>query len=242
MSILVSLIAGLSTIIGGLVIFLKNDNKDNIIVIGLSLAAGAMITLSVFELLPISIYDIYLNNDLLRASIISVGMFEIGFLLVFLSNKLVGKGKSSLYKIGFLNMITLMIHNFPEGILTFVSTYNNYNIGVKIALSIMIHNIPEGISIAIPIYYSTGSRGRALFMCFISCLSEVFGALLCFLFINYKIDIINMNLLYLIIAGLMISLSLFKIIPEANKYNNKRYLLFGFIIGVVIMSLSILFF
>lgn len=234
-----SLIAGISTIIGGLIIFLNFKNKENIITAGLSVAAGVMISLSVFELIPSSISNILNKNSLFIGIIIIIGMFEIGCLIIYLSSILAGKSSDTLYRLGFLNMIAIMLHNFPEGIASFITTFNNFEVGYKISLAILIHNIPEGLSIAIPIYYSTKSRGRAILYCAISGLSEPLGALLCYFLIKNNISIINMDILFLIIAGLMISLSIFKIFPEIKKYNNNKLKVLGLFIGCLIIFITI---
>ena len=115
-------------------------------------------------------------------------MILIGYLLNTCINKKIaekGFNSSNLYRVGILSMIALMIHNLPEGILTFLSSSVDIKLGLKLSIAIMLHNIPEGIAIAVPIYYSTGSRGKAVINTLISGLSEPIGALLAYLFL-YK--------------------------------------------------------
>ena len=72
------------------------------------------------------------------------------------------RNTGKLMKTGVFTAIAVTLHNFPEGIASYVSTMKNSALGVSIALAIAIHNIPEGIAISIPVYYSTGSRKKAL--------------------------------------------------------------------------------
>ena len=106
-----------------------------------------------------------------------VGVFngDIGYIINILINKKITKNKhneSNLYRIGILSMIALMIHNIPEGILTFLTSTINIKLGIKLSIAIMMHNIPEGITIAIPLYYSTKSKFKAIKNTLISGLSE----------------------------------------------------------------------
>ena len=85
-------------------------------------------------------------------------------------------------------MIAIILHNLPEGIATFVATSSDVKLGLSLAIAIAMHNIPEGISISVPIYYSTGSKKRAIFYTLVSALSEPLGALLAFIFLKNFIN------------------------------------------------------
>ena len=88
-----------------------------------------------------------------------ITIFFLGFLMINFLNKQISKiSSNNLYKLGILNILALIAHNFPEGIATFISSYQNINLGIKLAISIIFHNISEGISIAIPIYYATKNK------------------------------------------------------------------------------------
>ena len=171
---LITTIAGLSTMIGVIFIFLKIKNINKFLSISLSFSSIVMILISIFDLLPESFFYLVLKNKL-SGIIISIISFLSGIILIKFSNiifkKLEEKG-SSLYKLGILSAIVLMLHNIPEGIITFLTSGTNKILGIKIAIAIMLHNIPEGISIAVPIYYSTYSVSRAVKTTLISALSE----------------------------------------------------------------------
>lgn len=62
------------------------------------------------------------------------------------------KNKSSLMKMGVLTAIAITIHNFPEGIATFISALEDPQIGISVAFAVAIHNIPEGIVVSVLIY------------------------------------------------------------------------------------------
>merc|ERR1712224_301064 len=65
-----------------------------------------------------------------------------------------------LQKMGLMCAISIAIHNFPEGLATFIATLDDPKVGAVLAIAIAIHNIPEGIAVAFPIYYATGSKWK----------------------------------------------------------------------------------
>ncbi len=84
-------------------------------------------------------------------------------------------------RIGKFTALGIAIHNFPEGLVTFVSgATGDVAFGLMIATAIAIHNNPEGFSVSIPIFYATGSRKKAFFYSFMSGVAESIGALLGF--------------------------------------------------------------
>ena len=135
-------------------------------------------------------------------------------------------------------MLAIIIHNIPEGIATFMATNSNIMLGISLTIAIALHNIPEGISISIPIYYATNSRFKAIFYTFISAISEPFGALLTYLFLSNFINDRIMGCLFGIIAGIMIHISLYELLPTANSYNKKGIMFLFFIIGVLFMIIN----
>ena len=110
-----------------------------------------------------------------------------------------------------------------------------------LTIAIALHNIPEGISISIPIYYSTNSKFKAFFYTFISGMSEPLGALISYLFLSRFINEIILGIIYSIIAGMMINISINELYKEAIDYNKKNTIIY-FIIGSFIMILNHLLF
>ena len=124
---------------------------------------------------------------------------------------------NNLYKLGIISMIALILHNIPEGMITFLTTSKNTSLGISLSLSIALHNIPEGMIISIPIYYGEGSRKKACFYTLIAALSEPFGALISYLFL-YNINNFLFAILLSMTAGIMIYLSIY----EIKYYKEKK--------------------
>lgn len=226
-SFLVTSIAGLSTVIGTIPIFFKIKNIDKLINISLAFSSGVMASVSIFSLLPES-YN-YLRSILLLIFFILIGIF-----FTIILNKIFKYIDNKLYKLGIISMIALIIHNIPEGILTFSTTTTNVYLGLSLALSIMFHNIPEGISISVPIYFSTKSKKKAFLYTLISGFSEVIGALFTYLFLYKYINNNFIGFILSITTGIMLYISLFELLPQSLLYSKKRTYLF-FIIGFIFM-------
>lgn len=237
-ALLISTIAGLSTVIGGLVIFFRIKNIDKFITFCLSFTAVIMIGISVIELFPESFFTLSKNYSMFLTIIIILIIFVLGIFIIRLTNKLINNS-DNLYKIGILNMIVLILHNFPEGITTFITSYHDLNIGISIAIAIMLHNIPEGVAIAVPIYCSTKSKKKALLKTFLSGISEPIGALFAFIFLKNYINDVLIAFLLIVVCAIMITLSIEKLLPEAINRKSDKSLKMGFIIGIIVLFVSL---
>lgn len=238
-SFLLTFIAGFSTMIGTLLIFIKT--KTTKIIIGsLSFAAGVMFSVSILDLIPEAI-SLLKYKSYLEIPLIAVFM-AIGMLFSISIDKYIPKEQnanhSGLFRVGLISMFAIIMHNIPEGIATFMATNTNISLGISLTVAIALHNIPEGISIAVPIYYSTKSRGKALLYTFISGMSEPLGALLAFLFLKPFMNDFIMGILMSIIAGIMIHIALYELLPESLKYNIKKLTYIFFIIGSIFMIIN----
>ena len=237
-ALLISTIAGLSTVIGGLIVFLKIKNIDKFITFCLSFTATIMIGISILELFPESFFTLLNKYTFFITSLSIILIFVIGIIIIRVINHLL-KNTNNLYKIGILNMIALILHNFPEGITTFITSIHDIDIGIKIGIAIMFHNIPEGIAIAAPIYCATNNKLKAISKTFISWLSEPLGAIFAYLFLKNYIDEYLISFLLIIVSAIMISLSLEKLLPEAMSHNSKKMLKMGLILGLMALFISL---
>lgn len=239
---ILSSIAGISTLIGFLFIFIKN-NKESSISKALGFASGVMLTISITDLIPNS-FILLFNDNVIYSIFILLLSFLIGIFLSSIIDTKVEKkslNSSKLYKLGLINMLVIMMHNIPEGIATYITTTKNIKLGLIITIAIALHNIPEGISISIPIYYSTKSKLKAFLYTFISGMSEPLGALISYLFLSKFINDTVLGIIYSIIAGMMINISINELYKESIKYNKKNTIIY-FVIGSILMILNHLLF
>lgn len=231
-------LAGLSTLIGTIPIFIKNKS-NKIIISALAFAAGVMISVSIIDLIPEGINYLNKTFKLFPTILITSIFIIIGIILSMTIDKYINKSREGeLYKVGIISMIAIILHNIPEGIATYLSSEFNLKLGLSLTTAIALHNIPEGISIALPIYYGTKSRGKALLYTLLSALSEPLGALLAYLFLSKIINNNIMGILMSLIAGIMIQISFYELLPTSLKYKNKKYTIILLIIGIIFMITS----
>ena len=239
LAFLFTFIAGVSTLFGLLPILFNIKNNDKIISYSLAFASGVMLSISIFDLIPSSIkyFSIYYNYSLL---IISFFMF-IGISFSLLVDYFINKySNNSLYRVGLISFIGLIIHNIPEGIITFVTTSKDLRLGLSLMIAILMHNIPEGISIGIPIYYASNSKIKAFLYVFIAGISEFFGAIITFLFLKFFINNIIIGILFSMVSGIMIYISLIDLLYYSLKNSGLLSSFFFFIIGFVFMFVNLL--
>ena len=230
---IISFLSGLSTLIGYFSIYIKKD-KNKIIKNSLALASGVMLCVSIIELIPEGIKLLNKSNDTYIIGIISI---TIGMLLPIIINKVIKE--EGLYKLGIISSIAIIMHNIPEGIITYLTSVINIKLGINIALAIAMHNIPEGITIAVPIYYGTKNKKKAFKIVLISALSEPIGALLAHILLRKIITDKTIGIILLLVAGIMSYLSIVELLPKALKYKEKKKTIIFFIIGIIIMYLSV---
>lgn len=236
MPFFITFLASLSTLVGSLLIFFKKNKK--IIIASLSFASSVMLIISLSDLLP-EAFNLIKIDDLYLKIIYILVFLNIGIIMAMFLNKFCYY-ENELYRVGVVSMIAIILHNIPEGIITFITCSNNLKLGIKLGIAIACHNIPEGITIALPIYYATNSKKRALLYTFISGFSEFFGAIISYLFLAKYIN--NLGILFAIISGLMIYISLFELLPAAYKYKNNKIIFIFYLIGIVFFIISSSFF
>lgn len=235
MALTLSLIAGLSTIIGSIFIFFKKNK--NVLLNSFAFAAGVMITVSLIDLIPESFSYLSTYYYPFPALLFVLICFVIGILISSFIDYYIPEN-NPIYKIGIISLIAIIMHNIPEGMATFIASNTDIKLGITLTIAIALHNIPEGITIALPIFYSTKSRRRALLYTTIAGLSEFFGALITCIFLKDYITYKFMGYLLAVIAGIMIQISFYELLPEVWKARQKRGILY-FLLGSIIMFLSI---
>lgn len=154
---------------------------------------------------------------------------------------------TKLLRMGLFTAVAIAVHNFPEGLATFLAALEDPSVGAAIAIAIALHNIPEGISVSVPIFYATGDRKKAFVYSSLSGLAEPVGAVIAYLgmrlFLGGDSGVIPpqvMGMLFGGVAGIMVYISLDELLPTSRAYGKGHDSLFGLIAGMAVMALSLL--
>ena len=100
-------------------------------------------------------------------------------------------------------------------------------------------SMPEGFAVALPIYYATGSRARALGFAALSGLAEPLGALLAYLAFGQHLGDRGMAALMAAVAGVMVFLALDQLLPNAKRYGVGHESVYGLVVGMLIMAVTL---
>lgn len=257
-----TLFAGLSTGLGSAIAFFAKRTNTKLLSVSLGFSAGVMIYISFTEILGTS-------KEYLEASLganaggwAAAGAFFSGILLVAIIDGLVppfenphemhkiedmapsktSAGQRKLLRMGMFSAVAIAIHNFPEGMATFIAALKDPVTGVSIALAIAIHNIPEGISVSVPIFYATGSRKKAFLYSSLTGLAEPMGALIGYLVLFPFLNDTVFGVLFGFVAGIMVFISLDELLPAAHEYGEHHLAIYGLIAGMALMAVSLLLF
>lgn len=256
---LLTLFAGLSTGIGSLLAFFSKKDNKKFLSISLGFSAGVMIYVSfveIFQKARISLTSALGDN---KGTWLTVIAFFAGMLLIGIIDKLIPKEDNphefcslddleckkrnemkALRRTGIFTALAIGIHNFPEGLATFVSAMQDTSIAIPIAIAIALHNIPEGIAVSVPIYYSTGSKKKAFLYSLASGISEPIGALIGYLLLRNLFNDLTFGLIFAAVAGIMVFISLDELLPSAREYGEHHLSIYGLISGMMVMAISLL--
>lgn len=255
-----TLFAGLSTGIGSAIALMAKRTNTKFLSVALGFSAGVMIYVSFVEILSKARVELTEVYGLREGSWFTVlaffaGIFVIGVIDKFIPNienphevkrveemDHIDAKKKRLARMGIFTALAIGIHNFPEGLATFTAALSDPNLGIAIAVAIAIHNIPEGIAVSVPVYYATGSRKKAFWLSFSSGLAEPIGALVGYLLLMPFLSPAVFGILFAMVAGIMVFISLDELLPAAEEYGEHHYSIYGMVGGMALMAVSLLLF
>lgn len=255
-----TLFAGLSTGIGSALAFFTKSTNTRFLSVSLGFSAGVMIYVSFVEILQKARESLIPEFGDKMAAWYAVLAFFAGILVIALIDRLIpsyenphevrrvedmGKDEKrdpKLVRMGLFTALAIAIHNFPEGIATFMAGMSDTSIAIPIAVAIAIHNIPEGIAVSVPISYGSGSKRKGFILSFLSGLAEPVGALLAWLILMPFLSDTLFGFLFAAVAGIMVFISIDELLPTAREYGLPHHAVYGFLAGMAVMALSLLMF
>jgi ZIP family zinc transporter len=258
-----TLFAGLSTGIGSLIAFFARRTGRKFLSVSLGFSAGVMIYVSMVEIFTKArMAFVEHSGSQKTGTMMTIIAFFSGMLLIALIDRLIpsyenphevhsvedmkdGAQKTEqgkLMRMGFFMAVALAIHNFPEGLATFIAGLHSPSIALPVAAAIAIHNIPEGISVSVPIYYATGSRKKALFYSVLSGFAEPVGAIIGYLLLMPFLNQALFGFVFAAVAGIMVFISVDELLPAAREYGEHHLSIYGLVAGMFVMAMSLFLF
>ncbi|VUC72996.1 zinc transporter ZupT [Raoultella terrigena] len=243
--LILTLLAGSATFIGAIFGVLGQKPSNRLLGFSLGFAAGIMLLISLMEMLPAA-----LNAEGMSA-LLGYSMFVIGLLGYFALDRMLPHAHPqdlmspgvprprNLRRAAILLTLGISLHNFPEGIATFVTASNNLELGMGVALAVALHNIPEGLAVAGPVYAATGSRRKAVFWAGLSGMAEILGGLLAWLILGSLVSPVVMGAIMAAVAGIMVALSVDELMPLAKEIDPQSNPSYGVLCGMSVMGFSL---
>lgn len=257
---ILTLLAGLSTGIGSCIAFVAKKTNKRFLSVSLGFSAGVMIYVSMIEIFFKAQNSLVAELGKRLGSWATVAAFFGGMILIAIIDKLIPSEenphevksveaeneadpqKKHLMRMGVFTSIAIAIHNFPEGLATFVSAMQDPGIAIPIVVAIAIHNIPEGIAVSVPIYQATGSKKKAFCYSFLSGLAEPIGALIGWLILMPIMNDTVFGVIFAGVAGIMVFISVDELLPAAREYGEHHLSIYGLMAGMMVMAVSLLLF
>jgi ZIP family zinc transporter len=250
-----TLFAGLATGIGSALALLAQRTNTRFLSAALGFSAGVMIYVSFVEILADARASLSADIGPRPGTWVAIVAFFGGMGLTALIDRLVPAAENPheahrveemhrrpdahLMRMGLLSAAAIALHNFPEGVATFVAALDRPQLGMSIAAAVAIHNVPEGIAVAVPVFYATGSRARAFSWSFLSGLSEPLGALAAWLLLANVAGGALRGVLFAAVAGIMVFISFDELLPTAREYGEHHVAVYGLTAGMAVMAVSL---
>lgn len=242
--------------------FFTKTTNTRFLSTALGFSAGVMIYVSFTEILGKSMELLRESYGLSAGSWYAIISFFAGILVIAIIDLLIPtfenpheikrvedvrltreeKKKNGLLRMGLFMALAIAMHNFPEGLATFAAGMTDATLAIPIAVAIAIHNIPEGIAVSVPVYYATGRKRKAFFLSFLSGLAEPLGGIIGYLFLSTVFNESMLGVLFGAIAGIMVFISVDELLPTAREYGHHHHAIYGLILGMGVMAVSLLLF
>ncbi len=255
-----TIFAGLSTGVGSVMAFFSKKFSPKFLAAALGFSAGVMIYVSLVEIFAKAKDSLTALYGIKQGYWVTVIAFFVGIGIIALIDKLVPSyenphelknlerkkaeeaHKNKLMRMGLFSALAIGLHNFPEGLATFMGALQDPALGISIAIAIAIHNIPEGIAVSVPIYYATKSRKKAFNYSFLSGFAEPIGALVGFFLLRRFFSDATFGVAFAAVAGIMVYISLDELLPTAEEYGEHHVSITGLIAGMLVMASSLVMF
>jgi len=248
----ITTLAGLSTAIGSVIGFFSKRPSPLFLAFTMGFSAGVMIFVAFAELLPTALKVPELGFAGAHIAFFT-GMTAYFLIDLVIPHDYIGQhdhaghrpapgepaSARAMERTGLLVTVGITIHNFPEGMGTFVGAMQDLHLGMALGVAIALHNIPEGLAISAPVYFATGSRKKAFLWSLFSGGAEIAGGLLAAAVLLPFMSPALMGCALAAVGGIMVAISLDELIPVAKSLDSEHAPITGVIAGMLVMALSL---
>lgn len=242
--LLLTVLAGGATFIGAIVGVMGQRPSNRVLAFALGFAAGIMLLISLMEMLPGALHAEGMSP------VLGYGMFILGLSGYFMLDRLLPhqhpqdfmamrRRPANLRRTAILLTLGISLHNFPEGVATFITASSDMEVGLGIALAVAIHNIPEGLAVAGPMYAATGSKLKAILWACASGMAEILGGVVAFMLFGPMVSPVAIAAVMAAVAGIMVALSVDELMPLAREIDPHSNPSYGVLCGMTVMGLSL---
>lgn len=249
-ALFLAVIAGLAMLLGACAVTVTRKKNEKALAMALGFAAGVMISASFTDILPeaTEFFEEAVGHH--GSGVWSIVFLAVGLLLALFMDRLVphdcgcechSASDQDISRLGMFSMIAMCLHNLPEGIALFFAGYTDLTLGITLAVAIALHNIPGGITVAMPIYYASGSRAKALLYTLIPALVQPIGALLACLILRQIMTPFVIGAMFAIVAGFLLFIALVELLPSSQHYKYHITTTLALFVGILLMPLSHMF-
>lgn len=263
LAMVITLVAGLATGIGSIMAFVAGGGNRRFLAAATGFSAGVMLYISFVELLAGSFEILQEAQGYRVGGWWAVAAFMGGILFVLLIDLLVPASENPhesrtteslielqspikqqirdrrLLRTGIFTAAAIAIHNFPEGLATFLVALEDPRLGIGVLIAVALHNIPEGISVSVPIYHATGNRKLAFGLSFLSGLAEPLGALVGFVLLRPFLSPELMGIIFGWVAGIMVYISLDELLPTSRAHGQSHDGQYGLVAGLLVCAVGL---
>ncbi len=235
-----SLIAALSTLLGGILPLLKKEFSKLYLSILVAMSAGILLAASFHEVIGESFRLLFPRNS----NLVPIGV-GIGFLLFYLIEKAViihacPEVECEIHPTGWLAFSGLSFHSLIDGIALSAGFSASTETGLIILLALAIHEFPEGLSTASVMLCNGYNRKIVLQGTAIVGFLTPIGTLIGLFFVKISPQILGLTLA--ISAGTFIYIATSDLLPEAHQRFRSYWVIASTIFGYLsVLLISLLF-
>lgn len=252
-----SLIAGISTIVGTLLIFYKYEWAKHNSIHLMSFAAGIMLSLAFLHLMPEALeisnyHHNHLETNHQANETVNIDhstnenkmiflMIVIAFVIFSIIESLIrihprhDCGDETPHKHSVLSVLSitgLTLHSLIDGVIISVGFKAGFRLGVMTTIAVVLHEVPEGIITTSILLHDTMKKNMVFFFSLLVAIATPIGAISSYFLIGEAESNI-LKILIALAAGSLIYISASDLIPETHK-SEKRLNTIFLIAGIIV--------